>query len=192
MDVIRRDESRNRLMTDILSTVQILLRQAFYSTQLTAVADRPVLAFEDDSIIGFVTEFESVGELIRDWKNFERTLIEHFGRAFKDAGDKAWNVYTVMLCASNSTSEEAREVSWIAEDLERTRKLAACGVVSRDQVLRVIYPLLPLQHQPNLTTEDISERLLTTLRNVSPRAARVALDDSVAPTEVAKLLGEGA
>jgi len=177
-------------VTDLLPPLQTLLRQAGYSTRLTAVADRSVLVFEDDSVIGFAAEFNTAEELLTGWRNVEKSLIQRFASSFKTAGEKAWNVYMVLLAAGSATSEQAREVRWIEEDLDRTRKLAVCGLSSREQIARAIYPLLPIQHQPNLQHEDVAERLLRTLRTVAPHAARVALDESVPPSEVAKLLGE--
>jgi hypothetical protein len=177
-------------LSDILPMLQTLLRQAAYSTRLAAVGDRAVLMFEDDSVIGFATEFETAQDLIANWQSVESKLVERFGESFRSAGDKAWNVYMLLLSSGRATAEQTREVQWIEENLDRTRKLAACGVSSREALVRVVYPVLPIQHQPNLKTEDVSERLLRTLRATAPTVARVALDESVPPSEIVRLLGE--
>lgn len=85
---------------------------------------------------------------------------------------------------------QSREVRWIEEDLEKTRKIAACGVASREELLRALLPVLPLQYQPVLRPENVTERLESRIRNIAPTAFDFVLDQSVHPAEVVKLLGE--
>ena len=83
---------------------------------------------------------------------------------------------------------EERQVRWIQEDLERTRKLAACGVVGRDALARALLPLLPLQYQPVLKEYAVTERLRRRIAAIAPDAAGLILDATVPPEDVVTLL----
>jgi hypothetical protein len=75
--------------------------------------------------------------------------------------------------------------------LERTRKIAACGLSNRDEIVNALLPLLPIQRQPLLDSEDfdLTQRLRKRITMIAPEAANSALDDTVTPAEVVRLLG---
>jgi hypothetical protein len=176
-------------MIDVLSTIQGVLREAGFSTRLTSIDRSPIVCFEDDVLMGFGCIFEDPGGLLMRWKATETALLTRYATSLRTAGDKAWNVYCIFLCGSGADSIQDRQVRWIEEDLERTRKLAGCGVASREDLERVLLPVLPLRYQPVLQAEDVTQRLQRRIRTISPRASEVALDDAVSAAEVVRLLG---
>ncbi|RJG40826.1 hypothetical protein D3Y55_26710 [Mesorhizobium sp. DCY119] len=149
-----------------------------------------MICFEDEALLGFCCAFPSAGELIKKWKFYETEILTRFAPNFRAAGDKAWNVYSIFLCDSAPTDIERREIAWVEEDLERTRKIAAAGIASREDLTRVLLPVLPIQYQPQLLEGDATERLRKRIRDISPNAAAVALDDDTPAAEVVRLLGE--
>jgi hypothetical protein len=72
----------------------------------------------------------------------------------------------------------------------RSPALPACGIGTRDELVRVLLPLLPIQYQPLLRAEDVTERLERRIVAIAPKAAHVALDETVSPVEVIRLLGD--
>jgi len=72
---------------------------------------------------------------------------------FRAAGDKAWNVYSVFVTEARASIEEHRQVRWIEEDLERTRKITATGVIAREDVVKALLPLLPIMAKPVLAPD---------------------------------------
>lgn len=112
----------------------------------------------------------------------------HHATQFRSAGDKAWNVYTVLLTEARALEEEKREVRWIEEDLERTRKLTATGVQLRDDVTGALPPLLPVLAKPLLAPEDSRERLLRRADAIAPQVRDALLDNSVSAGEIAARL----
>jgi hypothetical protein len=60
-----------------------------------------------------------------------------------------------------ATDVQAREIKWIEENLERTRKIAGSGIADKERLIKVLLPLLPLQFQPVLDSEefDVDQRL---------------------------------
>jgi hypothetical protein len=176
-------------MIDLLSTMQVVLREAGFTTRLTSIDRSPVVCFEDDALMGFGSVLSNPGELLEQWKATEMSLLTRYALDFRAAGEKAWNVYCVFLCGASADPSQSRQVRRIEEDLERTRKIAACGLASREDLVRVLLPVLPLQYQPALRAEDVTERLQRRIRTISPRASDVALDEAVPAAEVVRLLG---
>ncbi|MEA1015160.1 hypothetical protein [Sphingosinicella sp. LY1275] len=177
-------------MIDLLSTSQILLRDGGFAVRLASIDQRPVVCFEDDALFGFCSAFEQPDELMNGWKLFERQILSRFAPNIRAAGEKAWNVYCVLLCGGPATTVQKRAVSWIEEDLERTRKIAGCDIASREDLVRVLLPLLPIQYQPALEPEDLTARLQKRIADIAPLAAHAMLDGDVPVDEAVRLLGE--
>ena len=176
-------------MIEVLSILQVVLREAGFTTRLTSIDRAPIVCFEDDVLTGFGCVFEDPGSLITRWKATEMSLLRRYAPSLRAAGEKAWNVYCIFLCTSAADPIQNRQVRWIEEDLDRTRKVAACGLASRDDLVRALLPVLPLQYQPVLRAEDATERLRARIRTIAPRALDVVLDESVSPAEVVRFLG---
>jgi hypothetical protein len=124
----------------------------------------------------------------RRWRETEAILLARYAPQFRAAGEKAWNVYSVFVTKARASNEERREVRWIEEDLERTRKITATGVVVREDVVKALLPLLPIIAKPVLASEDSTQRLLRRIEVISPQVRDVALDASISPAEVAARL----
>jgi hypothetical protein len=176
-------------MIDVLSTMQVVLREAGFTTRLDSVDRSPIVCFEDDVLTGFGCIFEDPGSLLSKWKTSEMSLLMRYAPGLRAAGEKAWNVYCLFFCGLPGAPDQIRQIHWIEEDLERTRKVAACGLASREDLVRALLPVLPLQYQPLLQPEDVTERLRARIRAISPSASDIVLDESVSVTEVVRLLG---
>lgn len=179
-------------MIDLFSSVQVVLREAGFTMRLTSVDRSPIACFEDDTLMGFACVFDDPAGLLTRWKTTEMSLLTRHAASLRAAGEKAWNVYCIFLCGSAVDSTLNRQVRWIEEDLERTRKIAACGLASREDLVRALLPVLPLQHQPALRQEDATERLQRRIRAITPKAWNIVLDEAVSAAEVVRLLGGSA
>ena len=177
-------------MIDLISSSQVLLRDAGFDVRLITLQRITLVCFEDAGILGFCTIFETPSELLKRWKQSEQEVLNRFAQSFRSAGDKAWNVYCVFLCAAECSSADKREIGWIEEDLDRTRKIAACGVSSREALCRALLPVLPIQYQPILLHENVTERLTKRIRDIAPNAEQIVLDASVPAAQVVNFLGE--
>lgn len=176
-------------MIDLLSTAQVLLKDAGYDVRLAEVQKSVVASFEDATIVGFCSLFETPAQLISKWRTQETEILTRFAPNFRSAGEKAWNVYCIFICAEPATEGEARQVSWIEEDLDRTRKIAGCGISTRDELVRHLLPVLPLQHQPELPETDVTRRLEARIADIAPQAQHIVLDPEILPLEVVTVLG---
>jgi hypothetical protein len=176
-------------MTDLASTIHVALQEAHYETWLVAIDDLTAICFEDEAIIGFATVFEDADALLTRWKAVETSFLARYAPRFIEAPDKAWNVYSVFMCSSAATPDQRREIRRVDENLEKTRKLASCGLNSREEVIAALLPILPIQNRPRLEGEDVTERLRKRIATIAPSAVRAALDETISPNEVVRLLG---
>jgi hypothetical protein len=177
-------------MTDLKSSIQVVLQDAGYQTWLVSFDGLEAIGFEDDSAMGFAYVFEDAITMLGRWRALETKLLTRYAPALQKAGEKTWNIYSVFLCAELATPDQFREIRWIEEDLERTRKIAGCGLTSNSDVVTTLLPLLPLQYQPVLDREDfdLTQRLLKRIANIAPTATDAALDNEILPSEVVRLL----
>jgi len=176
-------------MTDLTSTVQIILQEAGYETWLTSIEELTAICFEDDAVMGFACIFDQPNSLLSRWRDVESIFVASHALRFRDAEDKAWNVYSIFLCAGTASADQIREVRSIDEDLEKTRKVASCGLVGQEDMIAALLPILPIQSRPRLEGEDLTERLKKRIAGIAPAAVDVVLDEQVTPVEVARLLG---
>jgi hypothetical protein len=172
-------------VTDVLSMVQVVMQNAGYRTWSVVNTQVPTVGFEDEATMGFVCTFDNPRSVIERWRETESALLVRHATQFRSAGDKAWNVYTVLLTEGSASEEEKREVRWIEEDLERTRKLTATGIQLRDDVTNAMLPLLPILSKPLLAPEDARDRLLRRVVVIAPQVRETVLDDTVSAAEVA-------
>jgi hypothetical protein len=127
-------------MTEITSTVQIVLQEAGYATWLVPTEQHTAVCFEDDALMGFACIFDEPSRLLQGWRSVEATLLTRYAPWFREAEDKAWNVYSIFLCAKLGTDVETREIRRIDEDLERTRKRS---FTSDCRGMSVVSPIAP-------------------------------------------------
>ena len=178
-------------MMDLSSPVQVVLEDAGYETWLMSIEGIRSIGFEDNAVMGFVCLFDDVAALLANWRSLETKLLVRHASSLQKGGDKTWNLYSVFLSSASASETQAREVRWISEDLERTRKLAACGLSSLEQVLTALLPLLPIQSQPLLESADfdLTQRLEKRIVGIAPEGAKAVLNNDVAPADVVRLLG---
>lgn len=176
-------------MIDLLSTAQVILKDAGYTVRLSAIQSRTLICFEDTAVLGFCSIFVSPEELIKKWTSYENEIISRFAANFRAAGDKAWNVYSIFLTDAVATDVDRRMIGKIEENLERTRKLAASGISSREELMGVLLPLLSVQFQPKLPDGDITARLKRRIGEIAPNVRDIALDNTVPIVDVVSLLG---
>ncbi len=177
-------------MTNLSSLVQITLEEAGYRTWLVSLENLSPICFEDEAVMGFVCILDEPESLVSRWRVLEKGLLTKHAPFLRAAGQKAWNVYSVFLCAKASSEILRREISFIGEDLEHTRKIAASGLVGREDVVSALLPLLPLQYSPSMDREDLVERLRKRVEAITPGASSAVLDASIGPKEVVAILHE--
>lgn len=177
-------------MNKLLSTVFGVVQDARYSARFADFDGDSIICFEDDSSIGFIKVFSSAKLLLGSWQELETALIRRFATSFRAAGEKAWNVYLVMLCDETTDSNTDRTVRWIEEDLRYTRKLTGTGIVTRDDAIKILLPILPIQFQPALVPTDFEERIRNRIDVIATGASSYFFNNDVPPVDVVRLLSD--
>jgi hypothetical protein len=144
---------------DIEATADRLLRDSGYNTQPWISSSFNALLFEDSSVLGFVFVFADAQSLLDEWRSREHELLANYSLAFRNSGDKAWNIYSVMLSEDASSPELERSVSRIEENLKFTRKIARSGVTTANGLKNALYPLLQISSRPQVEPTHYEPRL---------------------------------
>jgi hypothetical protein len=169
-------------MTDILGASANVLGKAGFATRRASIGDRELLVFEDCSVPGFLYSYTDPTDLIQSWeKDVDRAIAAHqFG--LRRAGQKAWNVYVVLLAASKANHGQSAALTAIEEDLRGTRKIVSAGVADLADLRAALLPLLPLQSAPRLEAVDMVAEIRERTTELPSRAVDAFLstaDDSV-------------
>ena len=177
-------------MTDLVSNIHIILQDAQYDSWDVSFGNLQAVAFEDEALMGFVCVFEDIHTLITGWLAAETALLGRFASRLRGAGEKSWNLYCVFVTAARPSDDERRTIRWIEENLERTRKIASAGLLTREDVTTALLPVLPIVSKPVLIHEDPNQRLRRRIAAIAPGSEEAALDPKIAPRDIVRLLGE--
>ncbi|AJD50325.1 hypothetical protein SAMN02744133_102468 [Thalassospira xiamenensis M-5 = DSM 17429] len=173
-------------MTDLSIEVARTFQDAGYDTWEVTSDRGKIVCFENVVLCGFVYFFDTVDELLGEWKEREERVIRRFSPSLRQIGEKAWNTYSVFLTADSNPS-----ASWaigaIEEDFQLTRKITRMGLTDSGSVKQALLPLLPLSSALELGLVDFEQRLKERLRNL-PDTAVDALFRGADARRVADLL----
>lgn len=101
--------------------------------------------FEDPYGVVGVVVFDTCGELVREWPNWQGSLVEVISKSVGREEAKAWEGYLVLLTPALAPSER-KAIDGTRYDTIRLRKIVATGgdMEGTFDVTRVLSPLLPL------------------------------------------------
>ncbi|RYD68595.1 MAG: hypothetical protein EOP58_00090 [Sphingomonadales bacterium] len=132
------------------------LHEAGYSVAALTEADIRYLAFEGDTVLGFVLAFDDADVLIERWHQDSQRVLKASQFGLRRAETKSWNAYVVLLTDGPSDYASTIRLGTVEEDLTGTRKIARAGVVSDDDMRGALLPLLAMQHAPRLDAVDMA------------------------------------
>jgi hypothetical protein len=142
------------------------------------------LTFEDEAVIGFVRHCDQPATILTTWIDEQNQFLREYGLALRNNPGKAWNIYSVFLTSTRASADESRRLGQIEEDLVSTRKIAASGVSSPEDIARALAPLLPVRSIA-LQHDDVIKRMRETLR-LGPQTLEGLLN-AVKPDDLVRL-----
>lgn len=175
-------------MVELRPLIDFLLRQAGYRTEISKYSWASVLAFENESIIGFAFVFDKVTDLLAHWQAYEFNILRAKSKELVMAANKSWNVYCVFLTDADASEDEARQVLRIEENLERTRKIARAVINSEVAAREALLSLFPLQSHPKLSGSDYRDVLKERINVEFGSGISDALFGVANPDDVAQML----
>lgn len=169
-------------MNDLITDSVEILVAAGYAIERVSAPKREALAFENSVCLGFVFAYDTTEQLLLEWGNDAKAVISRYGLALRGAGEKAWNVYVVLI--SGGPRKEALQASLteLEEDLIGTRKIARDGICSSADLRSALLALLPIQSAPKLEAVDMPSEIRMRASDVDPKGIDAFLssaDDSV-------------
>ncbi len=173
-------------MPRLLDDIRAVLDGAGFETSLPR-PDSLTLHFEDVSVIGHVHVLDSGEEIAATWQAIQDEFLRQNSSRFMKDITKAWNIYTIVVTSSLPTPDVAAALFAIEEDFRGTRKIARAGIVTREDVVVALAPVLPLQNVLAVGLVDAKQRLVERLEAVSP-ALRQLATESTPEAIVASLL----
>jgi hypothetical protein len=141
----------------ILETAQQLLETAGYDV-FRNPGDEAELLFEDASLLGLLCVCPSAGFIAENWRRRQDRFLRETAQALRNSPEKAWNTYLVLLTTEATTDDHVRTLAMIEEDFTAMRKIAMSGVLSENDVLHALAPLLPTR-TVTVPNERLVERL---------------------------------
>jgi hypothetical protein len=170
---------------DIRQEIILLLQEAGYRIREN-FDGMSSLYFEDSTIIGFASIEASYSDIVANWKGRQDEFLRSNAKRLRNAPLKAWNAYSIFLSPSLCSDEEQGNLYLIEEDFQGTRKIARGDILTRDDVERALYPILPVRNIAPLQLGDPLERLWSKL-NLSEHV-RDAFLGGATPEDLADLL----
>jgi hypothetical protein len=165
---------RNQMPNWIIESARKVLEANKYT--VSAVSEDYV-QFEDETLIGFVCSL-SLLEILKSWTARQDEFILHQASNLRKSPTKSWNLYSVFL-SSDPVDELGRfSIASIEEDFRATRKIVQVGITTNADVIRALYPLIPIQNVIGVGVEDLKQKLRTRLSELPDAAVRALLDES--------------
>lgn len=149
------------------------------------------IVFESDTVIGLAIFWDDCASLITEWQKREAQILKRYAHDLRGAGQKAWNVYSVLLSRAPWDDATQQRMLRIEEDFSGTRKIARAGVTSRKSVVSALLPLMPLQFDVALEYRDPDAELRVRL-NLPDAVADLVMAGADAEAVVSWLVGEWA
>ena len=146
-------------MTDLITDATEILVTAGYAVERISASTRETLAFENGVCLGFVFAYEATDQLLRDWADDSKRVISRYGLSLRRAGEKAWNVYVVLISQGSKSDALQASLTELEEDLIGTRKIARDGISSTADLRSAFLALLPIQSAPKLEAVDMPSEI---------------------------------
>lgn len=150
-----------------MSVLQIVSQQLSEANYSVAALEEPsvkYLAFEGDTVLGFVLAFPDTRSLIGNWRSHSQQVLKAAQFGLRRAEAKSWNAYLILLASEPADYGASVALSAIEEDLTGTRKIARAGIGNEDDARGALLSLLAIQNAPQLDAVDMASeiRLRTT------------------------------
>lgn len=164
-------------MNNVLHEAQSILMEAKYHIVPFTEDGHEYIAFENNTLFGFLHYYSTIEKLLYSWKQDKDKLLRKFSPRFRLAGPKAWNVYTVLLTSERSTEIQFHALQDIEEDLSETRKIARSDLETTDDVRAALLSLLPFSYIPSLPPLDIRQEIAMRAQDLPEKALKAFLAD---------------
>ena len=121
--------------------------------------DCRVVIFENATVLGFVFFYSDSSALFENWRTDSERILREAQFSLRQAGEKAWNTYTVFLADNRTNPDDGIKLHAIEENLIGTRKIARTGVKNLEELRLALLPLLGIRNAPRLEPIDMASEI---------------------------------
>jgi hypothetical protein len=154
---------------------------------IVSLRGEDMLQFEDETLLGFVCEL-SLESLLQTWSSRQDDFLRNNARTLANSALKAWNLYSVFLSSDVSDEAARKSIITIEEDFRASRKVILAGVQTTADVVRALYPFIPIQNIAALETSDSLLKLQGRLSALPQAAVDVLLRDPSSNESISNIL----
>jgi hypothetical protein len=147
------------------------------------------LQFEDDALLGFICELP-LQDILQSWNRRQDAFLTHNATSLRNSALKAWNLYSVFLTADRPNEREQKQLVDIQEDFRATRKIVHAAVETSSDVVRALYPFIPIQNVAALETTDSVRKLRGRLTGLPSKGVDALLDEHISTESLIRLFRE--
>ena len=152
----------------LLTDTELVLSNAQYACSRSAVLTEAI-EFEDDTLLGFVSFYESVDKLLLSWHQDLDRFLTHHAVVLSGAIQKVWNCYSIFLTSAANATANDRALLWrIEEDFTSSRKIARSNVRSSSDITNALLPILPIVNLSSLPKLPSRSEIAAGLRSLAP------------------------
>lgn len=175
----------------LLTDTELILSEAGYACSRSAVLAEAI-EFEDDTLLGFVSFYESVEALLLNWRPDLDRFLTHHAVVLRGATQKVWNCYSAFLTSAGNIATDERSLLWkVEEDFTSSRKIARSNVRTIPDIRSALLPILPIANLLSLPRLPNRAEIAAGLRSLQP-GIRNRLLAGDAARQIANTLVEGA
>lgn len=169
---------------NILEEARRVLEKQRYSWSL---ASRDMLQFEDETLMGFICE-APLNSILESWKGRQDQFLKNNASLLRRSALKSWNLYSVFPTSDAASEAERSGLRRIEEDFRATRKIVQTGITTSSDVLRALYPFIPIQNIISLDAASSIQMLRERLVGIGlpKEAVEALLDDRSSEDSVLK------
>ena len=147
------------------------------------------LQFEDETLMGFICELP-LESILQSWRDRQDEFLKRNATLLKNSALKSWNLYSVFLSSGNPNENDKKRLEIIEEDFRASRKIVHTAIETASDVMRALYPFIPIQNIAALEGTDSLRRLRGRLTAIPTMAVDVLLDEHISEDSILKKFQE--
>ena len=148
-----------------------------------------MLQFEDETLLGFICEM-SLESIVQSWSARQDEFLTSNATLLRNSALKSWNLYSVFLSSGVPNENDKKQLVIIEEDFRASRKIVHTAIETASDVMRALYPFIPIQNIAALEGTDSLRRLRGRLAALPSQAVDVLLDEHISEDSLLKSFQE--
>jgi hypothetical protein len=128
--------------------------------------------------------------IVQSWCDRQDEFLKRNATLLRNSALKSWNLYSVFLSSGVPNENDKKQFVIIEEDFRASRKIVHTAIETASDVMRALYPFIPIQNIAALEGTDSIRRLRGRLTTLPSQAVDVLLDEHISEDSVLKSFQE--